>query len=58
MARRGFGRVLLLKLDRSTGGGVGPHYVASKAALNGLAHSLANRYPADGVCVNAIAPRA
>ncbi len=57
MARRGFGRVLMLSsIAAFTGGRVGPHYAASKAALNGLTHSLANRYAADGVCVNAIAP--
>lgn len=57
MAARGFGRVLLLSsIAAFTGGRVGPHYAASKAALNGLTHSLANRYAAQGVCVNAIAP--
>ena len=39
MARRGFGRVLLLSsIAAFTGGRVGPHYAASKAALNGLTH--------------------
>jgi 3-oxoacyl-[acyl-carrier protein] reductase len=57
MARRGFGRVLFMSsVAAFTGGIVGPHYAASKAGLHGLTHSLAARYAADGVTVNAIAP--
>jgi 3-oxoacyl-[acyl-carrier protein] reductase len=57
MARRGFGRVLFMSsVAAFTGGIIGPHYAASKAGLHGLTHSLAARYAADGVTVNAIAP--
>jgi NAD(P)-dependent dehydrogenase (short-subunit alcohol dehydrogenase family) len=33
-----------------------PHYTASKAALIGLAHALANPLAPHGVTVNALAP--
>jgi 3-oxoacyl-[acyl-carrier protein] reductase len=57
MAQRGFGRVLFMSsVAAFTGGIVGPHYAASKAGLHGLTHSLAARYAASGVTVNAIAP--
>jgi len=57
MRARGFGRVLFVSsVAGFTGGIVGPHYAASKAALHGLTHFLAARVAADGVTVNAIAP--
>jgi len=57
MARRRFGRVLFVSSAAAfTGGIVGPHYAASKAGLHGLTHSLAARFAAAGVTVNAIAP--
>lgn len=38
-----------------TGGLVGPHYTASKAALIGLARSLSGTLASHGVTVNAVA---
>lgn len=57
MAERGFGRILYVSsVAALTGGVVGPHYAASKAALHGLLYHLAPRVAAAGVTVNAIAP--
>ena len=57
MIDRGYGRVLFTSsIAGLTGGIVGPHYAATKAALHGLTHHLAARVAADGVTVNAIAP--
>jgi 3-oxoacyl-[acyl-carrier protein] reductase len=57
MADRGFGRILYVSsVAALTGGVVGPHYAASKAALHGLLHHLAPRVAGSGVTVNAIAP--
>jgi 3-oxoacyl-[acyl-carrier protein] reductase len=57
MVDRGFGRVLLVSsVAALTGGVVGPHYAASKAALHGLMHHLAPRVARSGVTVNTIAP--
>lgn len=57
MAADGYGRVLFTSsLAATTGGLVGPHYAASKAALHGLVAWLATRYAPDGVTVNAVAP--
>ena len=57
MVERGFGRILLVSsVAALTGGIVGPHYAASKAALHGLMHHLAPRVAGSGVTVNTIAP--
>lgn len=57
MLERGFGRIVLLSsVAAYTGGIIGPHYAASKAALHGLAHSLAQLGTPRGVTVNVIAP--
>jgi 3-oxoacyl-[acyl-carrier protein] reductase len=57
MARRGFGRIVLLSsVAAYTGGIIGAHYASSKAGLHGLAHSLSQQAAGDGVTVNVIAP--
>jgi len=57
MLQRSFGRVLFVSsIAALTGGLLGPHYAASKAALHGLVHYLAPRVASDGVTVNALAP--
>lgn len=57
MISRRYGRVLFMSSSAAlTGGIVGPHYAASKAALHGLTHHLAAQVAPDGVTVNALAP--
>jgi 3-oxoacyl-[acyl-carrier protein] reductase len=57
MIERGYGRILFTSsIAGLTGGIVGPHYAATKAALHGLTHHLASRVARDGVTVNALAP--
>lgn len=57
MRERGWGRVIFVSsVAAFTGGVVGPHYTASKAALVGLARSLASPLAPHGVTVNAVAP--
>lgn len=57
MLERGWGRILFVSsVAALTGGLVGPHYAASKAALHGMTHHLASRVAGQGVTVNAIAP--
>jgi 3-oxoacyl-[acyl-carrier protein] reductase len=57
MTARGFGRILFVSsIAAYTGGRIGPHYAASKAALHGLTHSIASRTVAAGVTANAVAP--
>ncbi len=57
MAARKYGRILFVSsVAALTGGVVGPHYAASKAALHGMLHHLAPRVAPHGITVNAIAP--
>src|ERR671933_179165 len=57
MRERGGGRVILVSsVAAFTGGIVGPHYTASKAALIGLTRALAAPLAPHGVTVNAVAP--
>ena len=57
MRERGWGRVVLVSsVAAFTGGIVGPHYTASKAAQMGLARALAAPLAPHGVTVNAVAP--
>ena len=57
MAKRGFGRIVLLSsVAAYTGGIIGAHYASSKAGLHGLAHSLSQQGARDGVTVNVVAP--
>lgn len=57
MVERGWGRILFLSsIAALTGGVLGAHYAASKAALHGLTHYLAGRTADRGVTVNAVAP--
>ena len=57
MRERGWGRVVLVSsVVAFTGEIVGPHYTASKAALIGLARSLAGPLAPHGVTVNVVAP--
>ncbi|MCU1663735.1 MAG: hypothetical protein JWR58_3800 [Pseudonocardia sp.] len=57
MIERRFGRILLFSsVAAFTGGVIGPHYAAAKAALHGLVHNLSANVAGSGVTVNAIAP--
>lgn len=57
MRERGWGRVVFVSsVAAFTGGVVGAHYTASKAALVGLARALAGPLAPHGVTVNALAP--
>lgn len=57
MRKGGWGRIINISSNAAfTGGGVGPHYAASKAAMNGMTHSYAAFLAGEGVTVNAVAP--
>lgn len=57
MVDAGFGRILFTSsVAAYSGGVVGPHYAASKAALHGLIAWLAGRNARHGITINAIAP--
>lgn len=57
MRARGFGRIVNVSSGAARGaGGVGAHYNASKAGLEGLTRGFAARLVTDGVTVNAVAP--
>ncbi|MBS0559711.1 MAG: SDR family NAD(P)-dependent oxidoreductase [Proteobacteria bacterium] len=57
MRARGWGRIVNLSSGAARGGGaIGPHYNASKAAMEGLTRGYAARLVKEGVTVNAVAP--
>jgi 3-oxoacyl-[acyl-carrier protein] reductase len=57
MRRRRFGRLLYVGSTAArVGGVVGPHYAASKAGLEGLAHGYASRLAREGITANVLAP--
>jgi len=52
-----WGRIINISSGAAeTGGGVGPHYAASKAGILGLTHAYAPRLVKEGITVNAVAP--
>jgi 3-oxoacyl-[acyl-carrier protein] reductase len=57
MRARRFGRIVNISSGAARGaGGIGVHYNASKAGLEGLTRGYAARLAAEGVTVNAVAP--
>ncbi len=57
MRKRRWGRIVNISSGAARGaGGIGPHYNASKAGLEGLTRGYAARVVRDGVTVNAVAP--
>jgi 3-oxoacyl-[acyl-carrier protein] reductase len=57
MRARQWGRIVNISSGAARGaGGVGPHYNASKAGLEGLTRGYAARLVKDGITVNAVAP--
>jgi len=57
MRERGWGRIVNISSGAARGGGViGPHYNASKAAMEGLTRGYAGRLAQAGITVNAVAP--
>jgi 3-oxoacyl-[acyl-carrier protein] reductase len=57
MRARKWGRIVNISSGAARGaGGIGPHYNASKAGMEGLTRGYAARLVKDGVTVNAVAP--
>jgi len=57
MRARQWGRIVNISSGAARGaGGVGPHYNASKAGLEGLTRGYAARLVKNGITVNAVAP--
>ena len=57
MRARRWGRIVNISSGAARGaGGVGPHYNASKAGMEGMTRGYAARLVKDGITVNAVAP--
>lgn len=57
MKARKWGRIVNISSGAARGaGGIGPHYNASKAGMEGLTRGYAARLVKDGITVNAVAP--
>jgi len=57
MRERKWGRIVNISSGAARGaGGIGPHYNASKAGMEGLTRGYAARLVKDGITVNAVAP--
>lgn len=57
MRAREWGRIVNISSGAARGaGGIGPHYNASKAGMEGLARGYAARVVKDGITVNCVAP--
>ena len=57
MRAQGWGRIVNISSGAARGaGGVGVHYNASKAGMEGLTRGYASRLVKDGITVNAVAP--
>jgi 3-oxoacyl-[acyl-carrier protein] reductase len=57
MRERNWGRIVNVSSGAARGaGGIGPHYNASKAGMEGLTRGYAARLVKDGITVNAVAP--
>jgi len=57
MRERGWGRIVNISSGAARGaGGIGPHYNASKAGMEGLARGYAARLVKYGITVNSVAP--
>ena len=57
MRERRWGRIVNISSGAARGaGGVGPHYNASKAGMEGMTRGYAARLVKDGITVNAVAP--
>ena len=57
MRMRRWGRIVNISSGAARGaGGVGPHYNASKAGMEGMTRGYAARLVKDGITVNAVAP--